>query len=70
MIAAMTRPSLLRSLLLLTLIASSVAMEAQEIRIGGLDGNSAVFTGNPATIIDWNTPAQSSGSVNTATVAW
>jgi hypothetical protein len=45
-------------------------MEAQEIRIGGLDGNSAVFTGNPVTIIDWNTPAQSSGTVNTATVAW
>lgn len=44
---------------------------AQEIRIGGLEGNSAVFTGPTAvTLIDWNRPATASGTVNTTSVAW
>jgi hypothetical protein len=66
----MTRPHLLRSLLLLTLIASSVGMAAQEIRIGALEGNYATFTGSPITVIDWSHPALGSGTVNTATIGW
>jgi hypothetical protein len=57
--------------LLLCLSMISVAAIAQEIRIGGLEGNGAVFTGASAgTLIDWNRGAASSGTVNTASVAW
>jgi hypothetical protein len=52
------------------LLTSSLAATAQEIRIGGLEGNGAVFMSPPMTVIDWNRPARSSGSVNTASVAW
>jgi hypothetical protein len=48
----------------------SLPAGAQEIRIGSLEGNSAVFTSSPVTIIDWSRPALSSGTVNTASVAW
>ncbi|MCU1348204.1 MAG: hypothetical protein JWO56_1234 [Acidobacteria bacterium] len=61
-----------RILCLIALIVSSVSvMKAQEIRVGGLEGNGQVFIGpSAATLIDWNRPAGSSGSVNTASVAW
>jgi hypothetical protein len=43
---------------------------AQQIRVGGLDGNAASFVSMPATIIDWSRPASGIGTVNTASVAW
>jgi hypothetical protein len=52
------------------MLLSALAATAQQIRIGGLEGNSAEFTGTPITIIDWNRPSTTSGTVNTASVAW
>jgi hypothetical protein len=52
-------------------VLAAAAGWADEIRLGSLEGNNAVFTGASAmTIIDWSRPAQSSGTVNTASVAW
>jgi hypothetical protein len=45
-------------------------VQAQELRIGSIEGSSAVFTGTPVTIIDWSRPASATGTVNTASVAW
>jgi hypothetical protein len=59
----------LRLFILLTCVATLTAT-AQTIRVGSLEGNSAVFTGSPATIIDWSRPATATGTVNTASVAW
>jgi hypothetical protein len=53
------------------LLSTFSVVDAQEIRIGGLEGNGQVFTGpSAATLIDWNRPATTTGSVNTASVAW
>jgi hypothetical protein len=52
-------------------LAVAVVAGAQEIRVGGLEGNSAVFAGATAmTLIDWSRPASGNGEVNTASVAW
>lgn len=58
-----------RSVVLLLLTLSFKAT-AQEIRIGGLEGNGAVFAGLATTFIDWSRPAAGTGVVNTASVAW
>jgi hypothetical protein len=52
------------------LLLGTLSLAAQQIRVGALEGNGAVFVSTPATIIDWSRPATASGSVNTATVAW
>lgn len=44
-------------------------LHAQQIRVGGLEGNATASASSPL-IIDWSRPATTSGSVNTATVAW
>lgn len=44
-------------------------LRAQQIRLGALEGNSALYTSAPL-LIDWSRPATATGSVNTATVAW
>jgi len=55
---------------LAALLTTALAVHAQEIRVGGLEGSGAAFTGSPITIIDWTRPAQATGTVNTASVAW
>lgn len=62
--------TLLRSSLALAVLTLAVGARSEEIRIGGLVGNDAVFTGSPATLIDWSSPATATGKVNTASVAW
>jgi hypothetical protein len=52
-------------------VFASFTASAQEIRVGSLEGNGAVFVGSSSiTLIDWSRPAQASGTVNTASVAW
>jgi hypothetical protein len=53
----------------LTFVAAA-SLHAQQIRVGSLEGNEAVFSSVPVTIIDWSRPASAAGSVNTASVAW
>jgi hypothetical protein len=54
-----------------SLVLAAATGRAEEIRVGGLEGNNAVFTGAAAvTIIDWSRSASGSGTVNTASVAW
>jgi hypothetical protein len=48
----------------------SFPLAAQEIRMGALDGNNAIFSAVPVTLIDWSSPANAVGAVNTASVAW
>lgn len=58
---------------LLTSLICIVALPlaAQEIRMGGLEGNSSTFTASSTTVlIDWSRPATTTGTVNTASVAW
>jgi len=44
---------------------------SQEVRIGGLEGNNAVFGSAAAgTVIDWSRPASATGTVHTASVGW
>ncbi len=43
---------------------------AQDVRVGGLEGNGAVFGSSAGTIIDWTRPAAASGTLTTASVAW
>lgn len=50
--------------------SAALTVTAQEVRVGGLQGNGAEFTGNPVTLIDWSSPATASGTVNTASVGW
>jgi hypothetical protein len=57
-------------ILIAILLGCAAIVSAAEIRVGSLEGNSAVFTATPVTIIDWTRPATGSGSVNTASVAW
>jgi hypothetical protein len=54
----------------LVVVLCTLPLAAQETRMGALDGNNAVFTGSPVTLIDWSSPANAVGSVNTASVAW
>src|ERR1019366_145460 len=56
-------------LVLLSTLAVTTA-NAQEIRIGSLEGNDQEFLSNPITVIDWSRPAVSTGTVNTATIGW
>jgi hypothetical protein len=63
-------PTILRSFLISTMLFAAAALSAQEIRMGGLEGNSAVFASSPITLIDWSRPATSNGTVNTASIGW
>jgi hypothetical protein len=56
--------------LALALLLLAAPAQSQEIRMGGLEGNNAGFTGVPVTLIDWSRPANAVGAVNTASVAW
>ena len=59
----------LRSVFILT-CSVALAVTAQEVRVGSLEGNGAVFLSSPVTVIDRSRPATVSGSVNSARVAW
>ncbi len=66
----MPNPALCVRVLATVICFSALATAAQEVRVGGLEGNGAEFVSNPTTVIDWSRPASASGSVNTASAAW
>ena len=58
------------SLLALT-CSVALPLTAQEVRLGGLEGNGAVYAAaSTANIIDWSRPSIATGTVNTASVGW
>jgi hypothetical protein len=67
----MIGPKPLRILLASLISLLPLAAAAQEVRVGSLEGNNAVFFGATAmTAIDWSRPASAAGAVTTASVAW
>lgn len=71
MLSMKIRSRILKLLVAIVFLTGVSVGHAQEIRVGGLEGNSAVFLGAVAsTVIDWSRPATGNGTVNTASVAW
>ncbi|HWS71232.1 MAG TPA: hypothetical protein VN605_03925, partial [Thermoanaerobaculia bacterium] len=50
-------------------LSTAFSAEAQQIRLGSLEGNSALFSSS-SLLIDWTRSANASGTVNTASIGW